>query len=398
MDSIRKNVEEPLKVNGCMVYLLMQPGWVKPWSDEKKQVTEEYRKNMQQHSTDALNFIEEKAKKIYEVGLRNVQNDKDAEEEQGETSGKAGDVDDNDDDDSDDDDEEGQEGNRSGKAYDVDDSDKDQEEEGDEDGEDGGAKGGDEEQDEEDGGAKGGDEDHEEEGDEDEEDGGAKGGDEEQDEEDGGAKGGDEEQDEEDGGGKGVDDQQDEEEGGGKGGDIHDDDLQGGKGGDMRGDDTDKEGRKGSDDEGDKSEKRSTPLSKTNEEKDGKDETRQGVEFETAKKPRTSLPETAAYQDATKTAEIDEATIIAAEAVSQLDLKGMLPVEEDLILLTQGEDRQNDHYASIEDLLDNLSESVFIKLEKSCYRMAASDVKEKMATVIHECPSFQLLSKEDPQE
>ncbi|XP_026416478.1 centromere-binding protein 1-like [Papaver somniferum] len=287
-----------------------------------------------------VSFIEEKAKKIYEADLRNVQNDKDVvdlfvetlqeiislnkelqsedecdddeqEEEQGEkgeTSGKAGDVDDSDDDDSDDDEEEeGQEGNRSGKDDDVDESDKDQEEEGDEDEEDGGGKGG----------------------------------------------------------GKGGDNQQDEEEGGGKGGDIHDDDLQGGKGGDMRGDETDKEGSKGGDDEGGKSEKRSTPLSNTNEEKDGKDGTRQGVESETAKKPRTSLPETAAYKDATETAEIDEATIIAAEAISQLDPKGMLSVEEDLLLLT---------------------------------RMAASDVKEKMATVIHECPNFQLLSQEDPQE
>ncbi|XP_026416469.1 glutamic acid-rich protein-like [Papaver somniferum] len=267
-NTIDKDINEAMKK--------MQPGWVKPWSDEQQKVMEEYRKNMQQHITDALkekpyeaqhqrdkaleelsdlqvkhqkliSFIEEKAKKIYEADLRNVQNDKDVvdlfvetlqeiislnkklqsederdddeqEEEQGETSGKDGD--------GEEEEEEGQQGNRSGKADDVDDSDKDQEEE---------------------------------EGDEYEEDGGGKGGD------------------EEDGGGKGGDDQQDEEEGGGKGGDIHDDDLQGGKGGDMRGDDTDKEGSKGGD---------CTPLSNTNEEKDGKDGTRQGVESETAKKPR----------------------------------------------------------------------------------------------------------------
>ncbi|XP_026459566.1 proline-, glutamic acid- and leucine-rich protein 1-like [Papaver somniferum] len=164
---------------------------------------------------------------------------------------------------------------------------------------------------------------------------------------------------------------------GSKGGDMHDDkddddDERGGKGGDMHDDHNDKEGSKGGDDEhgteseknevpSETPEKRSTPLSKTNEEKDGKDGTRQGVESGYAKKPSTSLPEKSdAYQedqDATYTSEIDEDTIIACEAISQLDPKDMLPVEEDVLLLTKGEDQQNDPYASIEDLLDNLSES-----------------------------------------
>ncbi|XP_026384880.1 uncharacterized protein LOC113280476 [Papaver somniferum] len=61
--------------------------------------------------------------------------------------------------------------------------------------------------------------------------------------------------------------------------------------------------------------------------------------------------------DGTRTTEIDEATIIAAEAICQLDPK-------EVLLLTQGEESQNETYISIEDLLDNLSETVFVKLEK----------------------------------
>ncbi|XP_026419652.1 nucleolar transcription factor 1-like [Papaver somniferum] len=311
-NTIEKDIGEAMKK--------MQPGWVKAWSDKYQQIIEEYRKN------SLLASLKKKNKKIYAANLKNVQKDKDVvdlvvyslqeiisfnkelktederdddeqeeeEGEKGEKSGK-GDVDDSDDDD----DEEGDKGNISGKYGDVDDSDKEQE--------------GDEE------------------------------------EEDGGGKGGDEEQDEEDGGGKGGDEEQDEDNGGGKGGDMHDDDEQGGgKGGDMHGDDTEKEGGKGGDDEGGQSEKRSTPLSKTNEEKDGKDGTRQGVESGAVKNPRDSC--ISRNQDATQTDEIDP--------------KGMFPVEEELLLLTHGEDQQIDPYTSIEDLLDNLSESVFIKLEK----------------------------------
>ncbi|XP_026396293.1 glutamic acid-rich protein-like [Papaver somniferum] len=97
MDSIRKHIASPLKVNGCMVYLLywfaehnnsmtpsneqgfprflrwvisdisntiekdineamkkMQPGWVKSCSDEQQQIMEVYRKNRQENSRDAL--------------------------------------------------------------------------------------------------------------------------------------------------------------------------------------------------------------------------------------------------------------------------------------------------------------------------------------------------------
>ncbi|XP_026417458.1 acidic repeat-containing protein-like [Papaver somniferum] len=229
-----------------------------------------------------------------------------------------------------------------------------------------------------------------------------------------GAKGGDMHDDNDD-------DDDDDDEKGDKGGDMHQDDneKEGSKGGDMHGDDNDKEGSKGGDDkhgtESEKNEvpvetpeKRSTPLSKTNEEKDVKGGTRQGVESGTAKKPSTSLPETAAIaedqedqdvMDATQTAEIDEATIIASQDISQMDPKGMLPVEEQVLLLTQEKETENETYTSIEDLLDNLSENVFVKLEKGCYRTTPSEVKEKITTLIrHECPSFSLLSQEDPKE
>ncbi|XP_026438579.1 transcription termination factor 4, mitochondrial-like [Papaver somniferum] len=149
MDSIRKHVMSPLKVNGCMVYLLywfsehnnsmtpsneqgfprflrwvisdisntidkdinesmkkMQPEWVKACSDEQQKILDEYRKNRQENSTDALkrklyislqqrdealeelsdlqvkhenlvSFIEEKGKNIHAADPRNVENDKD---------------------------------------------------------------------------------------------------------------------------------------------------------------------------------------------------------------------------------------------------------------------------------------------------------------------------------
>ncbi|XP_026450547.1 nuclear polyadenylated RNA-binding protein 3-like [Papaver somniferum] len=208
-----------------------------------------------------------------------------------------------------------------------------------------------------------------------------------------GSKGGDihDDDDDDEQGGKGGDmhgDYNNKE--GSKGGDMHDDyDEQGRKGGDMHGDDNDKEGRKGGDDEhgtesenieehgteseknevpSETPEKRSTPLSKTNEEKDGKDGTRQ----ETAE--ITEDQEDQNMMDATQTAEIDEATIIAAQAVSHLDPKGMFPVEEDVLLLTQGEEPDKETYTSIDDLIDKLSETVFVKLEKGCYRIAPSEL------------------------
>ncbi|XP_026420188.1 myelin transcription factor 1-like protein [Papaver somniferum] len=243
-------------------------------------------------------------------------------------------------------------------------------------------------------------------------------------------------------------------------GDVHDhnydddgddNDKEGSKGGDTHDHDNDKEDSKGGDDEhgtesernevpSETPEKQSTPSPKTNEaneEEDGKDGTSRGVEsetdnkpstllpkeveiakgqtdeidkvagFEAANKQSTSMPKTSVINedkqdqvnlddqnvmDGTRTAEIDEATIIVAEAICQLDPK-------EVLLLTQGEESHNETYTSIDDLLDNLSETVFVKLEKGCYRTAPSEVKEKMATLIrHDCPSFALLSQEDPKE
>ncbi|XP_026396831.1 eukaryotic translation initiation factor 5B-like [Papaver somniferum] len=308
-NTIEKDINEAMKK--------MQLGWVKACSDEQQQIMEEYRKNRQENNRDTLkeklykalhqrdealeapsdlkvkhlklvSFIEEKSKKLYEADPRNVQDDKDLVDFFVDSLQEIISF------------------NKSLKSEDERDDDEQEEEEG------GDIHDVDEEQDEEDGGVKGGDM-HDD--------------DEEQDEEVGGGKGGDMHDD---------DEEQDEKDGGGKGGDMHDDDDEGGKGGDD-------EGGKSENNEvpSETSEKQSTPLSKTNEEKDGKDETRQGIDSETAKKPSTSPPEAAAYQedqDATQTAEIDEAMIIAVQAISQLDPKGMLPVEKDVLLLTQGED------------------------------------------------------------
>ncbi|XP_026410567.1 nuclear polyadenylated RNA-binding protein 3-like [Papaver somniferum] len=108
--------------------------------------------------------------------------------------------------------------------------------------------------------------------------------------------------------------------------------------------------------------------------------------------------------DATQTAEqsFDEATIIAVQAISQLSPEGMLPVKENVLLLTQGEDPGTTPYTTKEEMdviLQNLSETVFVKLEKSCYKTAPPEVKEKMATMIrNDCPRFSLLSQHDPKE
>ncbi|XP_026428768.1 uncharacterized protein DDB_G0286299-like [Papaver somniferum] len=193
-----------------------------------------------------------------------------------------------------------------------------------------------------------------------------------------------------------------------KGGDMHDhdNDKEGSKGGDDE---------HGTESERNKvpsetPEKQSTPSPKTNEaneEDDGKDGTSKGVEAETGNKPSTllpkeveipegqeehmnlndqhnaqtdeidkvagceaankqstSMPKTSVINedkqdqvnlddqnvmDDTRTTEIDEATIIAAEAICQLDPK-------EVLLLTQGEESQNETYTSIEDLLDNYQE------------------------------------------
>ncbi|XP_026419566.1 digestive organ expansion factor homolog [Papaver somniferum] len=172
---------------------LMQPAWVKACNDEHQQILDEYIKNRQENSTDALKrklyiaqqqrdealeelsdlqvkhenlfrFIEEKSKKIHATDLSNVQNDKDLvdlvvdtlhqiisfnkelksederdddeqEEEEGEKSGKGGDE---------------EEGKKGGDIHD--DSDEDDEEEGgnggnlhDDDNDKEGSKGGDDE-------------------------------------------------------------------------------------------------------------------------------------------------------------------------------------------------------------------------------------------------------------
>ncbi|XP_026416820.1 probable serine/threonine-protein kinase kinX [Papaver somniferum] len=397
MASIKKHQDSPIKVNGCVLYLLMQPGWVKAYTDEERLLLDEYRRQKQENSIDDVkenlrisdmrrkelhdeitevldrqerlfSFIEEKRLKVNEVGLMNLTERQEEEEE---------------------------------------------------DGEDG--------------------EDHK----EDEEI--------EEDEEDGEGHKEDDEIEEE---------EEDDKEEHNEDGDVHDhnydddgddNDNEGSKGGDTHDHDNDKEGSKGGDDEhgtesernevpSETPEKQSTPSPKTNEaneEEDGKDGTSRGVESETGNKPSTLLPkeveiaeaqtdeidkvdgcEAANKQstsmpktsiinedkqdqvnlddwnvmDGTRTAEIDEATIIAAEAICQLDPK-------EVILLTQGEESQNETYTSIEDLLDNLSETVFVKLEKGCYRTTPSEVKEKMATLIrHDCPSFALLIQEDSSQ
>ncbi|XP_026397000.1 histone acetyltransferase GCN5-like [Papaver somniferum] len=50
-------------------------------------------------------------------------------------------------------------------------------------------------------------------------------------------------------------------------------------------------------------------------------------------------------------------------------------------------------------ILENLSETVFVKLEKGCYKTEPPEVKERMATMIrNDCPGFSLLRQEDPKE
>ncbi|XP_026384660.1 cilia- and flagella-associated protein 251-like [Papaver somniferum] len=139
------------------------------------------------------------------------------------------------------------------------------------------------------------------------------------------------------------DEEEEEEEGekGKKGGDLHDDrddddeekedeEEEGGKGGDLHDDENGKVCNKGGEEE-DRTEsqqnevpsetpKKLRPLSKSNEEEDGKDGPSLRVESETANKQSTSLPKTNEYQqdqmdldnhdvrNTTQTAEIDEAT------------------------------------------------------------------------------------------
>ncbi|XP_026450983.1 acidic repeat-containing protein-like [Papaver somniferum] len=170
--------------------------------------------------------------------------------------------------------------------------------------------------------------------------------------------------------------------------DDDDDDEQGGKGGDMQGDDNDKEGSKGGDNEhGTESEKnevpyetpekQSTPSPKTNEENEeevGKDGTSLGVESEIAKTPSTPL---------SKAAEIPE---------DQEDHMNL--IDQDVM-----DTAQTDEIEKVAGCEDNLSETVFVKLEKGCYKMAVPEVKENMETLIrHDCPRFQLLSQEDTKE
>ncbi|XP_026399739.1 ABC transporter F family member 4-like [Papaver somniferum] len=345
----------------------------KACSDEQQQILDEYGKNRQENNTDALkelhraqtrrdevleelsdlqvkheklvSFIKEKSKKLHAADLSNVQNDKDLvdlcvdtlqeiisfnktlksederdddkqEEEEGEKvekSGKGGDVDDSDDDGSDDDDDEkGEKGKKGRKGGDLDDDDSDDDEE------------------EEEEGSKGGDEEDRTESEKNEVSSETP---KKPSSPSSNTNEGNEEKDMEDG----------------------------------------SEYDKVVDSE---TANKPRPLSKSNKKEDGKDGTSLGVESETANKPSTSLPKTNEDQqdhtdldnqdvrNTTQTAEIDEATIIAVQSISHVDPKGMLPVEEDVLLLTQGEDPHNDPYTSIDDFPDNLSETVFKSLKK----------------------------------
>ncbi|XP_026452145.1 nuclear polyadenylated RNA-binding protein 3-like [Papaver somniferum] len=131
-NTIEKDINEAMKK--------MQPGWVKACSDEQQQIMEEYRKNRQENSRDALKEKlyktiqqrDEALEKLSDLKVKHLKLEEE-EGEKGEISGKVDDVDDSDDDDDDsDDDEEDEKGKRSVKAGDVDGSDKEQEEEGNE--------------------------------------------------------------------------------------------------------------------------------------------------------------------------------------------------------------------------------------------------------------------------
>ncbi|XP_026417547.1 glutamic acid-rich protein-like [Papaver somniferum] len=131
-------------------------------------------------------------------------------------------------------------------------------------------------------------------------------------------------------------------------------------------DQEEEEGEKGNDDE--KCEKCGDihdDSDDDDEEEEGGDEEdrteseKNKVPSETPKKPSTSMPQKNEDQqdqmdldnqdvrNTTQTYEIDEAAIIASQAISQLDPKCMLPVEEDVFFLTQGEETENGTYTSI---------------------------------------------------
>ncbi|XP_026452056.1 nuclear polyadenylated RNA-binding protein 3-like [Papaver somniferum] len=114
----------------------------------------------------------------------------------------------------------------------------------------------------------------------------------------------------------------------------------------------------------------STPLSNKNKDieykdvEDGKNgsESDKGVQFETANKRR-----------------YDNLSLHFFHL-------SMLPVEENMLLLTQGEDPEKESEMAkqdIDDILDNFSESAFVKLEKGCYKMAPAELKQKVATGNH---------------
>lgn len=93
------------------------------------------------------------------------------------------------------------------------------------------------------------------------------------------------------------------------------------------------------------------------------------------------------------------AAFISLQSISKLNSEGMFPVEEDVLLLTKGEEPEKEPYTTIDDLLENISESVYVKLENCCFRTTPTEVKEKMTTMFRDnCPSFSLLSQEDPKE
>ncbi|XP_026398915.1 nucleolar protein 12-like [Papaver somniferum] len=68
----------------------------------------------------------------------------------------------------------------------------------------------------------------------------------------------------------------------------------------------------------------------------------------------------------------------------------------------QGEDPETTPYMTKEEMdviVENLFETVFVRLEKGCYKTTPPEVKERMTTMIHsDCPRFSLLRQNDPKE
>ncbi|XP_026399205.1 prothymosin alpha-A-like [Papaver somniferum] len=157
MACIKKHQDSPIKFNGCVLYQLMQQGWVRYYTNEERLLLDEYRRQKQENNIDdvkeklrisdmrrkelhedltevldmqerILSFIEEKRLKVNEVGLMNLterqddkveeehkEEDDDGDDNDKEEHNEDGDVhdhnyDDNNDDDGDDNDKEGSKG------------------------------------------------------------------------------------------------------------------------------------------------------------------------------------------------------------------------------------------------------------------------------------------------